>query len=100
MMERQRHARRKLKTVASRADRTVTADDLSPRGKILHKTTKRVKFNGAVIVGSKLTHRNKILNKVRCNKNIIKVKGVGKNSMTSGRDTVTGIEFPLPTIME
>ena len=84
MMERQRHARWKLKTVASRADRTVTADDLSPRGKILHKTTKRVKFNGAVIV----------------DKNIIKVKGVGKNRMTSGRDTVTGIEFPLPTIME
>jgi hypothetical protein len=52
----------------------VTSDDLSPRGKSLHRTAKRVKFHRTVIVGGKLANRNKVLNKIRGNQNIIKKK--------------------------
>jgi hypothetical protein len=36
--------------------RTVTPDDLSPRMKILHRTTKRVKLHRTIIIGGKLTN--------------------------------------------
>ena len=39
---------------------------------ILHRTTSGVKFNRTVIVGSELAHRNKILDKTRRNKDVIK----------------------------
>lgn len=62
----------------------VTPGDLSPRGKILHRTAKGVKLHGTVIVGSELAYGNKILNKVRGNKNIIKMKVMREMSDASG----------------
>jgi hypothetical protein len=62
----------------------VTYDDLAPSGKILHRTAKWVKFHTAVVINSKLTNRNEILNEVGCNKNVIKVKVVRKTSRSSG----------------
>ena len=45
---------------------------------IHHKTTSGVKFNRTIVVGSKIANENKILNKTRGNKNIIKTYGTGK----------------------
>jgi hypothetical protein len=55
--------------------RAIAPDDHIPGTKILHKEAKRVKFNRTVVVSSGLTSGNKILNNVRSNKHIIKVKG-------------------------
>jgi hypothetical protein len=68
---------------------TVTPEDLAPSRKILHRTTKRIKFHTAVIVNSKLTNRYKILNKIRSKKNIVKVKVVRKVSCAGGGDRYT-----------
>ena len=54
----------------------VTPGDLSPRRKSLQKTVKRVQFHRPISVGSKLAYINEILNKVRGNNNIIKMKVV------------------------
>jgi hypothetical protein len=64
--------RRKLQQIEGTG--AITPGDLSPRGKNLHRTAKRVKFHRTIVVGSELTHRNKVLNKVRRNKNIVKMK--------------------------
>jgi hypothetical protein len=52
----------------------IAPGDHGPRRKILHRTTSRVKFNRAIIVNGKLANGNKILNKVRSDQNIIKMK--------------------------
>ena len=39
--------------------------------KILHRKTKRIKFNGTKIVTSKTSNRNKIFDDVRGDKNIV-----------------------------
>jgi hypothetical protein len=62
----------------------VTSDDLSPRVKVLHRATKRIKFHRTIIVRGKLSNRNEVLNKTWGNKNIIKTKRICKNSSTSG----------------
>ncbi|GKA31581.1 hypothetical protein Tco_0717886 [Tanacetum coccineum] len=41
---------------------------------ILHRKTKRVKFNSAIIIPSKLTNINEVFNDVRSDKYIMKVK--------------------------
>ncbi|GJY24339.1 hypothetical protein Tco_0397997 [Tanacetum coccineum] len=41
---------------------------------ILHRKTKRVKFNCAIIIPSKLMNRNEVFNDVKGEKNIIKVQ--------------------------
>jgi hypothetical protein len=64
----------------------VTPEDLAPSGKILHRTTKRIKFHTAVIINCKLSNGNKILNKVRSNKNVIKMKIMWEMSCDSGSD--------------
>jgi hypothetical protein len=53
-------------------------------------TTKRIKFHAAIIVNGKLPNRNKVLDEVRSDKNIIKMKIVQKLSGTSGGDRYTG----------
>jgi hypothetical protein len=69
--------------------RTVTPKKLTPSKKVLHRETKRVKIDGAIIISSKLTNRDKIFNNARCNKNIAKMKrpirGKGKKRGMSGR---------------
>jgi len=42
--------------------------------KILNSKTKRVKFDRAFVIFCKATNRNKIIDNVRCDKNIIKSK--------------------------
>ena len=53
----------------------IAPDDHVPGTKILHREAKRVKLNRTVIISGKLAHRNKRLNNVWSDKNIIKVKG-------------------------
>jgi hypothetical protein len=65
---------------------TVTPDDLIPSWKILHRATKRVKLHRAVIIGSELANGNKILNKVRGNRNIINMKLIWKKGGAGGSD--------------
>jgi hypothetical protein len=43
-----------------------------PRKKVLHRKTKRVKINKAIIISTELTDEDKILNNARCNGNITK----------------------------
>jgi len=64
----------------------VTSDDLAPSGKILHRTTERVKFHRTIIVGDELANRNKILNKIRRDQDIIKMKLMRKNRFANGGD--------------
>jgi len=49
----------------------IAPDDHVPREKILHRTTIRVKLHRAIVINSKLANRNKILDKLRRNKNVI-----------------------------
>ena len=53
---------------------TIAPGDHVPGTKILHREAKRVKLNGAVVVSHKLANRKEILNDVRSNKDIIKIK--------------------------
>jgi hypothetical protein len=64
----------------------VTPDDLAPSRKILHRAAKRVKFHTTVVVNSELTNRNEILNEIRGNKDVIKVKVVREMSRAGGGD--------------
>jgi hypothetical protein len=82
--------------VEGRGACTVTPNDLAPSRKILHRTTKRIKFHTAVIINSELSNRDKILNKVRGKKNIIKMKIMREVSCAGGGDR---IRLPSPTIM-
>jgi len=50
----------------------IAPDDQFPRQEILHRTTRRVKLHRAIVIGSELTNKNKILNKLGRNQNIIK----------------------------
>jgi len=50
----------------------IAPDEHPLRRQILHRATSGVKFNRAIIIGSELANGNKILNKSRRNKNIIK----------------------------
>ena len=43
----------------------IAPDDHFPGQEILHRTTRRVKLHRAIVIGSELTNRNKILNKWR-----------------------------------
>jgi hypothetical protein len=75
--------------VEGRGACTVTPNDLAPSRKILHRTTKRIKFHTAVIINSELSNRDKILNKVRGKKNIIKMKIMREVSCAGGGDRYT-----------
>lgn len=52
----------------------IVPHNLSPRWKILHRITKRVKLHRTIVVRGELANGNKILNKIWRNKNIIKMK--------------------------
>jgi hypothetical protein len=53
---------------------TVILKKLMLSKKVLHRETKRVKIDGAVIISSKLMNRYNIFNNARCNENIAKMK--------------------------
>jgi hypothetical protein len=42
----------------------ISPDDQFPGQEILHRTTRGVKLHRAIVIGSELTNRNKILNKL------------------------------------
>lgn len=50
---------------------TIAPDDHVPSLKVLHRETKGIKLNRNLIIDSKLPHRNKVLDDVRCKKNVI-----------------------------
>jgi hypothetical protein len=54
--------------------RTIASKKFTPRKKVPHRKTKRIKIDGAIIISSELTNRDKIFNNARCNKNIAKMK--------------------------
>lgn len=59
--------------------------------RILHRETKRLKFNDAVVVSSELINRNKIFENARSNKNTASIErtiGIGrrKDSMANLSD--------------
>ena len=66
---------------------TIAPDDLVPSSKVLYRKAKGVKLDGTMIVNGKLTNKNKILDKVRSDKNIIKIESI-KRSMNR---SVTGM---------
>ena len=53
---------------------------------ILHRNTKRVKFNRNKIIRGKLSNRDKVFDNIRGNKNIIKVKGARESGVASTHD--------------
>jgi hypothetical protein len=59
-------------------------NDHALRSKILHKETKRVKFHRTRIISGEFMNRQKILNNVRSNKDIVKVKGSWENRVAYG----------------
>jgi hypothetical protein len=54
--------------------RTIASKKFTPRKKVPYRKTKRIKIDGAIIISSELTNRDKIFNNARCNKNIAKMK--------------------------
>jgi hypothetical protein len=75
--------------------RTVTPKKLMLSKKVLHRETKRVKIDGAIIISSKLTNRDNIFNNARCNENIAKMKRTirekrRKTGMSGRRDRDKG----------
>jgi hypothetical protein len=53
---------------------TIASKKFTPRKKVPHRKTKRIKIDGAIIVSSELTNGDKIFYNARCNKNITKMK--------------------------
>ena len=54
--------------------RAIALGDHVPSVQILHRKTKRIKFDGIVIIGGKTMNRNQILNNVGRHQNIVKNK--------------------------
>jgi hypothetical protein len=54
--------------------RTIASKKFTPRKNVLHRKTKRIKIDGAIIISSELTNGDKIFNNAGCNKNITKMK--------------------------
>jgi hypothetical protein len=52
----------------------VTSENLHAGGKVLNRETKRVKFNGYIIVSSERSNGNQVLNERRRNQNIVEKK--------------------------
>ena len=64
----------------------IAPDDHPLRLQVLHRTTSGVKFNRTIVIGGKLAHKDKILNKSRRNKNIIKSQRSRKRRGASSSD--------------
>jgi hypothetical protein len=86
---------RKLQRVEQ--PRAIAPDDHSPGLEILHRTTSGIKFNRTIVVRGKLANINKILNKVRETRMLLRVKGPGSRAV---QVVVTGSKEPLPTTIE
>ena len=54
--------------------RAIAPGDHVPSLQILHRKTKRIKFNRTIIIGGKTTNENQILNNVGGHQNIVKNK--------------------------
>lgn len=65
--------------------------------KILHRETKRVKFDGAVIIPSELTNRDEIFDNLRGNESMRDVEKSVWGSVVWPIEVI-GIAEPLPTI--
>ena len=68
----------------------VTSGEWGPGGQILHRKTRRVKFNGIRIVGGEPTDRKKIVSDVRGYENVVKVERSRKNRGTHRGDGKSG----------
>jgi hypothetical protein len=67
---------------------TIAANDHVLGAKVLNRETKRVKFNGTMVISSETTNRNQILDKVGNYQNIGKkefMSGSGKCGMANMR---------------
>ena len=64
--ERGEGTRRRWTCERVKLPRTIAPKDLSPGMKVLHRETKRVKSDDAVVISSELTNRNKIFDNTRC----------------------------------
>jgi hypothetical protein len=53
---------------------------------ILHRNTKRVKFNRNKTISGKLSNREMVFDNIRGNKNIVKVKGAREGGVASTHD--------------
>jgi hypothetical protein len=80
---------RKLQRV--QRPRAIAPDDHSPGLEILHRTTSGIKFNRTIVVRGKLANINKILNKVRETRMLLRVKGPGSRAV---QVVVTGSKEP------
>lgn len=64
--------------------RAIAAKNLLAGAKVLHRKTRRVKFDGTIIISSKLANRNEIFNELWSYKSISKVERcVRKHGMTN-----------------
>lgn len=72
-------------------------DDLSPTVKILHRATKGVKFHRTIIVRSKLAHKIRFLMRLGETRTLLRRR---ESDRVVEPVEVTGMEFPLPTIIE
>ena len=86
MTQRKQAGSTQLEGEGGTAARAIAPDDHVPRLKVLHRTTRRVKLNRTIIVGSELANKKMILNKLWGNQNIIKMQGWMKNSSASRSD--------------
>ena len=64
--------RRRLKGI--KLPRTVAPKKLTRDNEVLHRKTKRVKIDRTIVIGSKLTDKNQILNDARCNEDVMKME--------------------------
>ena len=70
-----------------KGSRAITSEEQTPGSRILHSKTRRVKFNKTRIVSCELTNGKKVVNHLRSNENIRKMKGT--RSRTHGSDRKT-----------
>ena len=64
--ERGEGARRRRTCERVELPRTIAPKDLAPGMKVLHRETKRVKNDDAMIISSELTNGNKVFDNARC----------------------------------
>jgi hypothetical protein len=60
--------------------------DHAPGMKILHRKAKRVKLDRTIVIIIKLTNKNKVLNNIGGNKNVIKIKGTRYDGVAKSCD--------------
>jgi hypothetical protein len=63
----------------------IAAGDHGPGPEVLHGKTKRVKFDGTIIISGELTHKDKVFDYLGRNKDILKTERTNVSG-TGGRD--------------